>query len=502
MPSFVRPKVLCLVAVVGLTATSGAAPPTRVRGEALVATMAAFRSRAVVLPGLDDGLSLPVVRLGLDVTTRAWLALRVAPAVDSNGSLGPTVAYADFRPATGLALRVGRWGLDAAAAIEARPFADATLGTERFLGGLGLIDHGLGATYVAPIPGAPLTLSVAALSGSGGRSFGPVGGVGTGAGFFKRLTYVTAVGVDLGPLLGSGRTLALGFRFLTGINATGPANRTDLLGVDVRLDTDAGPVRVFAEVEYLARRLSVPFALDVEGALSIGAGVSWRGLEAGLRADLLGLPAPPPSAGLRWRTSVAVGYRVDPLTVLRLQYAARTDVEDDRGREIKTLIGHEVLLSAIVGFQGPLGGGREPRPARLSPKRLPRARHDAGPLLAEAKDDLAGAMTLLEAGRPGPSLRLAVRAGQAAVMAVARHRSVPLDDRPLLPLLRALIQAGATPSESTQAAVRGLTRGEAILDSPAGAEAIDTGAARQSALDARELVAWAELELLPPSKSR
>ena len=528
---------LCCAACIAGGFGDPAAVPSEEPGlgwHGLGASTLTFRGEAPESPAPADGFHLQEARLGLAGAPMRGVGLYTSIAANQGG-LGNIEAYGDLKPLKGFGIRVGHWiqpvGPISGRRVEQRCFADSPLATERFLGPDGLFDTGLELSYAIPIESFPILVSASVLRGQSGRSFGSPAEAGEGGDAFKRLLYLVRVVANPGKLWGG--HLTAGFLFGTGLNDTGPANRTDIVGGNLSGAFRAGEVTIGVDLEYLMRRYSIPRALHVEGGLSADVVADYRGWHGGLRLDVLGLPTPPSRDELQWRFAVAAGYSLTPLTRFRVQYAARDD-------NLAGALGHEVLFQAILGLDGTLAGARqtaegttterprdpgvrpkdtkqpirvEPAPplTRVDPPQLaPKVVESQNPKdwLTAAQSDLETAEAMTRAGRHGGSAFHAQQAAHNALKAVALMRGAPFApaDRSAIGAVEALARDGEPPPGEIWTAARELDRHYTLSRYPPElggppARYYDRATATRARALAERILSWARTQLTPPGPS-
>ncbi|MFT7623952.1 MAG: HEPN domain-containing protein [Myxococcota bacterium] len=495
-----------------------------------------------------DGLDLEHAQLALSGTTGDLFGALFAVRANSDG-LEDLEAYGDVQPMRGFTIRAGRWQVNTGAVsgrrLEQRCFTDAPLHTERFLGPEGLVDHGVRLRWM--MPWYPIALQASVLSGQGNNSFGfgnpaPPTAVlpasGEGADLFDRLLYVLRGQVNVGHSLGA--PLWVGLTFATGINGTGPGNRTDLIGADVSTVFAAGPTVIAANLEYAVRRYSLPpdlannettGALYIEGGLTADMLVNWKALHAGARLDLMGLPNPPTREEVEWRLSLLAGYQVEDTATFRVQYAARNDTPDHA-------LGHEVQLQAIIGIHGrvlgqaphaahepemkrptvtprevpklapptpvpPITRPTVPKPAVPTP--MPPSSEDPKDWLTTARGDTATANKDAADGRHASAAFHAQQAAHKALVAVAIARGVDAarQERGATGVVERLTRAGYAPPSPIQDAARELDRHYTASRYPSELGGrpdryYDNATSQRLRSLAKRVIGWADLETRAP----
>ncbi len=401
-----------------------------------------------------DGFRLQQSRLALSGNVDDWLGVYAAVAADSDG-LAEIESYGEISPLPGLSIRGGRWLLNTGAIsgrrVDQRCFVDAPIHTQRFLGPDGLYDAGLRIRYQLPV--FPVALQFGLLSGATSHSFGfpdpppptaTLPASGDGGDVFDRLLYMLRLQIELGHLFD--QSLWVGATFVSGHNGTGPGNedaglkgnRTDLIMADIGSRFVLGELRLGFDFELAMRRYSVPEALYVEGGFSTNLVAGWRALEGGLRLDLMGVPeAPDPIGGGAFRVTAMAGYRIDDLAVVRLQYAARNDNEEEE-------TAHEVHLQAVLAIDRNLFGGHQPTVSSPTPPEPPTTPTPPKPIVSPAYDaepapesndpkdwiatairDQGGARAAANDERHAPASFSAQQAAYKALFAVAREEGRP-----------------------------------------------------------------------------
>ena len=491
--------------------------------QAMAATSFTFRTEAPETVSTVDGFQLDDARVSLRGRATDHIGLYAAVRGSTSAGIGNSEAYADVTPFDGFTIRAGRWlqqwGPVSGRRVEDRCFADIPLAMERFTGASGLTDTGLEISYRIPIKSFPMLIAAAVTHGQTGASFGQPPESGEGADVFSRLLYTVRLAANVGALFDG--YLLVGGLFATGLNDTGPDNRTDILGGFVSGLFPAGPVRLGVNLEFLMRRLSIPKALHTEGGLSGDIVVGWKGLEAGLRVDLLGLPVPPSRDELQYRVAVAAGWAFTDQTRFRLQYAARND-----NTEANT--GHELVLQAIVGFDTRFGGQAPPLPKAASPR--PQAVTPPAPIppkqpkpsavpipsrpegqnpgdwMVAASSDLKTARTLGASGEFANSAFHSQQSALKALQAVSLKRGVSpkkARDRSAIGAAEALARAGDPPPGNVWIAARELDRHFTLSRYPselggAPARYYDRATADRAVGHAETIGRWARSALTPP----
>ena len=522
---------LCCVACVAFGDGTAVLGTDGLQASASATTDFAFRTEPTFSGGAPDGMHLSEGRLQLQgVVANGFGVHGSVFAADTELDFE---AFADVSPLEGLEIRAGQWitqlGPVSGRRATQRCFADAPLATSRFLGEAGLVDAGLRVRYT--LPWFPVSLSAGVLSGQRGASFGAPAEQGEGGDMLERLLYVVRLTTNPGALFDE--RLALGFTFATSLNGTGPGNRTDLIGGDVSGMFDLGDVRLGFDLEFMMRRFSVPAALHVEGGLSADVVLGWKGLLAGARLDLMGIPTPPDRDDLHWRFTAMGGYAATEDVRFQLQYAARNDNPD-------TATGHEVIVHAVVGFGGRIGGviaapepapdprrqpDPEPRPVDprpLEPARSPAPTYGTPPplqpavrpiapesddpadWLAAAAKDLAAASTLTGAGHHALAAFQAQQAAHKALRALALTRHVATDagDRSAIGIVESLARDGDPPPGPIWSMARELDRHYTISRYPPelGGDPnryFDRATGTRAVDHARQVVVWVQTALQP-----
>lgn len=512
---------LCCAACVGVFDPT-AAIDSGLRGDLLIAN--SFMARTTELVGEQpvDGFWLDEGRIALSGGVGDRFAAYAGLGADNNG-LATWEAYGDLKAFNGLAVRGGRWitqlGAVSGRRTEGRCFTDVPLHTERFLGRRGLYDAGLQISYTVPLKRFPILLSVSAMSGQEGLSFQQPAGSGEGAAMLERLLYVVRLAIAPGALFG--QHLTAGVTFASGQNDTGPGNRTDLIGFDVsgafKLGND---VVLGTDLEFLMRRYGVPFALLVEGGMSLDLVAGWRGLHGGVRLDLMGVPRPPTREELEWRVSVAAGYDVWRNARFRFQYSARNDTPD-------AAIAHEFVLQAILNLGAefitpdsalaPESALAIPQPSAprhstlqrpavvLPPAHNPPESKDPADWLAAASEALAVARTLSRDGHHSAAAAGAQMAAYQAVRAVGYFRRIAAPaGRGVTTVVEKLGHDGNPPPGPIWAAAHELDRHYAAARYPSElggppSRYYDRPTGNRALVIAESVLTWARQQLAPPA---
>jgi hypothetical protein len=404
---------LCCAACIAFGDPASSFPITNDRSgapvvfEALSALSFTSRSAAIDSAG-SDGFSLDSLRLAVDATPLQRIHLRAALDTNTVG-LGASEAFVEGSPAPGLLLRAGRFhvgpGAISARRLSQRCFVDTPVATERFFGRAGLIDQGVELTYTTPYA---VSVSAFVLSGMDAVSFDAPYTSGMGQDLFGALLYGASLHVNAGLFMAP-HALSIGLGVLSGENGTGPDNRTDVIWADAvgrfRASTDWS---VGVDVEYLLRRFGIPYALVVEGGLSVDVAAFYRdSVWFGVRYDVFGLPRDPRESDHPFRVTAAAGFALSPLLQLRAQYSVRDDTAGGT-------IAHEGLFQVVAGWSGGVGTSGEPVPPDETAGRRPRhaqARRPApGRPTGRPEDVLRTAATLVEQGQYAAATSVATRA--------------------------------------------------------------------------------------------